>query len=105
MTYLAYIIAFGTISVFFLWFRDIHIFIRTSLVGYRKASYFGIVFSGISSLGFFFSIYGNEFIGLCIVCGSIYLQGQLKRERIWTNESLIARFLGVAAIKKDKGKK
>lgn len=105
MTFLAYISAFGAISVIFLWFRDVRIFIRTSYDGYRKASYLGVVLIGLSSLGVFFSMIGYEFIGLGIVYGALYLHGRIKRERIWTNEGTLARLFGSCSCKKDKGKK
>jgi len=103
MTYLTYIAGFGVICTYFLWFRDARLFLQTLLPGFRKAAYYGVMYAAVSLLGFLFSIYGNELLGLGLICGALYLQGRIVRERIWTNETALERFLGRCWCKKDKG--
>lgn len=103
MTYLTYIAGFGAICTYFLWFRDTRLFFRTSLPGFRAAAYYGVIYAAVSLLGLLFSLYGNEFLGLGLICGALYLQGRLVRERIWTNETTLERFFGSCRCKKDKG--
>jgi hypothetical protein len=103
MTYLVFIAVFGLITAFFLWLRDIRIFLRTALPGYLRAAYRGVVYTALATLGFFFAYFGQELIGLGVILGALYLQGKVEREKIWTQESTMRRFLGSCRCKKDKG--
>ena len=105
MTYLSYVAIFGAGVVVFLWLRDAHIFARTALPGYRKAAYYGVLYTALALFGVAFAVFGNEFIGLGIILLSLYLQGRTERERVFTGESTIDRLLGNARRRKDKGPK
>jgi hypothetical protein len=109
MSYLLYIAGLGLLAVFFLWFRDVRIFISTRLPGYRKGAYQGVLFTALASLGFFIALYGEdgEIIGLGLILAGLYLQGRIRREKIFTIESAWERLLGTRRGHKDKdsGKK
>ncbi|MDD1679058.1 MAG: ABC transporter permease [Methanomicrobiales archaeon] len=109
MSYLIYIAEFGLIAIFFLWFRDIRLFLTTRLPGYRKAAYQGVLFTALASLGFSIALYGAdaEIIGLGLILAGLYLQGRIQKEKIFTDESTMERFFGSCRCNKDKdsGKK
>ncbi len=105
MSYLVYVAGFGVAAVFFLWLRDLRIYSRTGLAGYRTAAYQGVAFSALGLLGFFVTLYGTEILGLGLVLAALFLQGRVSRERVWRNESTIQRFLGETERRKDKGSK
>ncbi|MCX6694071.1 MAG: ABC transporter permease [Methanomicrobiales archaeon] len=96
MTYLLYIAIFGAAAVFFLWIRDARIFARTRLPGYRRAAYYGTIYAAATLFGVFFCSSGLELLGLGIILGAVYLQGAVKKERVWKNESTTDRLLGKA---------
>jgi hypothetical protein len=104
MTYLIYIADLGLLALFFLWFRDIRIFLFTRLPGYRKAAYQGVLFSTLGTLGYLIALLGadGEIIGLGVILAGLYLQGRVKREKIFTNESTWERFFGTCRCNKDK---
>ncbi|MDD1673273.1 MAG: ABC transporter permease [Methanomicrobiales archaeon] len=105
MTYLIGVAVLGVIAIFFLWFRDIRLFLATIRPGYRRAAYRGVLYSALALVGFFFTIYGDELIGLGLILAALYLQGRITREQVWTGESTIERFFGSCGCKKDKGTK
>jgi hypothetical protein len=109
MSYLIYIAGFGLAAILFLWFRDIRIFASTRFPGYRKAAYQGVLFTALATLGFFIALYGadGEIIGLGLILAGLYLQGRVKREKIFTDETTMERLLGNCRCNKDKdsGKK
>jgi hypothetical protein len=94
MSYLVYIALFGAAVVFFLWLRDARIFYRTGLSGYRKAAYRGVLFGALAILGVAVTIFSLELLGLGLILAALYLQGREEREKIWTNEGTLDRFLG-----------
>jgi len=94
MSYLVYIALFGAAVVFFLWLRDARIFYRTGLSGYRKAAYRGVLFGALAILGVAVTIFSLELLGLGLILAALYLQGREEREKIWTTEGTIDRFLG-----------
>ncbi len=94
MSYLLYVGYFGAAVVFFLWLRDLRIFLRTGLPGFRKASYYGVVYGAIGILGIGFLTGELEILGLGIILAALYLQGRLKREEIWTHESVFDKMIG-----------
>lgn len=96
MSYLVYIALFGAAVVFFLWLRDARIFYRTGLSGYRKAAYKGVLFGALAILGVAVAIYSLELLGLGLILAALYLQGKEEREKIWSSEGTLDRFLGKA---------
>ncbi|KLK87752.1 ABC transporter permease [Methanoculleus sediminis] len=105
MSYLAYVAGFGVAVTAFLWLRDLRIFSRTGLSGYRKAAYLGVPFTALALLGFFVTAYAEawEYLGLGLVLLALYLQGRVERENVWHGEGARERFFGSAERTKDKG--
>jgi hypothetical protein len=106
MSYLIYVALFGTAVTLFLWLRDARIFFRTGLEGYRKAAYHGVAYSSLASLGTAFTLTmpSFELLGLGLILAALYLQGKITREKVWKNETTIARFLGSVPIKRPNKK-
>jgi hypothetical protein len=102
MSYLLYVALFGTIAVIFLWLRDIRIYYRTGLPGYRYAAYYGVLYGALATLGFLVALFGQkvEVIGIGIVMAALFLQGRGNREKIWKNESTWERFTG--SVRREK---
>jgi len=97
-----YIGVFGAAVIFYLWLRDARIFYRTGLPGYRKAAYYGVVFSALSLTGVIFLYRNYEFVGLGVVLLALYLQGRIEKEKdqIWSkNSSALDRALGKTSRK------
>lgn len=92
-----YIGVFGAAVIIYLWLRDARIFSRTGLPGYRKAAYYGILYSAVAMTGVIFIYRNYEFIGLGLVLLALFLQGRIEKERdqIWSKKSsAIDRALG-----------
>lgn len=102
MTYLLYVAFMGTAGVIFLYLRDLRIYGRTGLKGYRKAAWRGVLYSALALLGSFFAFYGSEIIGLGLILAALYLQGRVAREKTWTDEGPVDRFFGKCRCNKDK---
>ncbi len=105
MTYLIYIAGFGLAAIFFLWFRDVRIFLSMRLPGYRRAAYQGVIFSAIGTLGISIAYYGGndwEILGLGVILAGLYLQGRVPREKIFTDETTWERLVGSCRCNKDK---
>lgn len=104
MSYLAYVAGFGVAVTAFLWIRDLRIFSRTGLPGYRKAAYQGVLYTALALLGYFITSLTEDwvFLGLALVLAALYLQGRVERERVWHNEDAIQRFFGRVERTKDK---
>jgi hypothetical protein len=100
MSYLIYIALFGAVVTVFLWLRDARIFLRTGLSGYRKAAYWGVLYSAIATLGVFFTMYLLELLGLGLILGAIYLQGRIERQKVWGSEGTLQRFFGSAPVRR-----
>lgn len=95
MSYLVYVAIFGAAVVFFLWLRDARIFYRTGLPGYRRAAYRGVIYGAVAILGVAMTYLTSlEILGLGIILAALYLQGREQKEKIWTSESTMDRFLG-----------
>ncbi|WP_292410879.1 MULTISPECIES: ABC transporter permease [unclassified Methanoculleus] len=105
MSYLAYVAGFGVAVTVFLWLRDLRIFFRTGLPGYRKAAYVGVPCTALALFGFFVTAFAEawEFFGLGLVLLALYLQGRVDRENVWHGEGAAERFFGRAKRTKDKG--
>lgn len=103
MSYLAYVAGFGVAVAIFLWLRDLRIFYRTGLPGYRKAAYRGVLYTALALLGFLITSLAEawEFLGLGLVLAGLYLQGRVERERVWHDEGTIQRFFGRVERTKD----
>ena len=103
MTYLLWVAAFGTAVIYFLWFRDVRIFRRTGLPGYRKAAYRGVLYAALALLGLGIALSPAwEALGIGVVLLALILQGREGKERIWTSETTAQRFFGSARRMKDK---
>lgn len=92
-----YIGVFGAAVIFYLWLRDARIFFRTGLPGYRKAAYYGTIYSALSLTGVLFLYRGYEFVGLGVVLLALYMQGRIEKEKdqVWSiNSSALDRVLG-----------
>ena len=44
---ITYVVAFGAVVVSVLWLRDTRIYARTGLEGYRKAAYWGVLYTAL----------------------------------------------------------
>jgi len=100
MTYLAYVAIFGIVAVLFLWFRDARIFFRTGLSGYRKVAYGGVVYGAIAIFGGACAMFSLELLGLGLILAALYLRGRIAREKIWSNEGAIERFIGNVPVQR-----
>jgi uncharacterized membrane protein YfcA len=102
MTYLVYVAAFGVASVVFLWLRDARIYYRTGLPGYRSAAYWGVLYTALALLGAQVTAFvpGFELLGLGLILLALYLQVNRKKEKVWTNEGTLERFLGSVPIQR-----
>ena len=101
MDYLVYVAVLGAGAVFFLWARDARIFYRTGLQGFRRASYQGVWFGAVAILGVAITAAGLDLLGLGLILLALYLQGRVKREKVFSgNEPVIERVLGRAVVKK-----
>lgn len=101
MSYLIIVGAFGCIAVFFLWFRDLRIAMRTGDPAYRISSKKGLYFGVLALIGFFITANGVlEILGLGIILLALYLQGRDKRSVRWGNAGVIDRALGKAPLQK-----
>ena len=90
--------------MFFLWFRDVRIFYRTALEGYRKAAYQGVLFGAIALLALCIALWWPDqaFLAYALVLLALYLQGRVAREKdIWgASSSSMDRLLGTAPARK-----
>lgn len=104
MSYLVYVAAFGLVAVIFLWLRDARIFYRTGFPGYRSAAYWGVLYGALALLGFEVTLYVPDFelLGLGLILLALYLQVNRQKERVWTNEGTVERFLGSVPVRQRK---
>lgn len=102
VTYFFYIALFGAAVCFFLWLRDIRIYTRTGLPGYRNAARMGIFHTALTTAGTgeVFLFPSADILGVGIVLLGLYLQGQKKREKIFTTEPVLERCLGKAPVRR-----
>jgi hypothetical protein len=105
MSYLVYVAGFGVAVVVFLWLRDLRIYYRTGLAGYRTAAYQGVLLTALSLVGLFVTWAGLDLLGLGLVLAALFLQGRISRERVWHSEGTLKRLLGEVERRKDKGSK
>lgn len=96
-TYLLYVAVFGALVIAYLWLRDARIFYRTGLPGYRRAAYLGVLYTALGLLGIYFAFAQAEFIGLGIILLALYIQGRVKREKVFGKDATTTdRLLGTA---------
>jgi len=96
MTILFPISLFGAAACIFLWLRDIRIWARSGLPGYRKAARKGVLHTALATAGAGIVWFWPEasILGTGIVMLALYFQGKEVKEKIWTNEPAITRFFG-----------
>lgn len=102
--YLFYIALFGAISCLFLWLRDIRVYLRTGLAGYRRAARMGVFHTALASAGAgeILVFPSADLLGIGIMLLGLYLQGQEKREKIFSpSQPVLERLLGKAPIKRN----
>jgi hypothetical protein len=102
VSYLFYIAFFGAAVCIFLWLRDIRIYSRTGFSGYRAAARAGVLHTAIAVAGageiwLFPSV---DILGIGITMLGLYLQGQMKREKVFGTEPVLERCMGKAPIKR-----
>jgi len=101
---LFWISLFGVAVCIYLWLRDIRIWVRSGLPGYRKAAIKGIFEAPLATLGAGIAYLWPEIsiLGTAIVLLALYLQGKETREKVWTTEPPVARFFGSAPVQRTK---
>jgi hypothetical protein len=102
LSYLFYIAIFGAAACLFLWLRDIRIFIRTGLAGYRRAAREGVLHTALTTVGAGEIILypSGDILGIGIVLLGLWLQGQEKREQVFSTEPVLERCLGKAPTRR-----
>jgi hypothetical protein len=100
MNILFYVTCFGAAVTIFLWLRDLRIYGRTGLPHYRRAALRGVIWTAVASAGIAAGWFGQPFIGIGLVLAALYMQGKDERERVWTGEKTLERFLGAVKTKK-----
>ena len=104
MTYLVFVAGFGTLAAYLLWFRDMRIFRRTGLPGYRAASLHGLAWVTLALVALDVALILNESLGIGLVLIALFLQGREKREKVFTpHDPALDRALGKAPRREDKG--
>jgi len=83
MSILFLISVFGVLVCIFLWLRDIRIWARSLLPGYRKASIHGVYQTALATTGAGIVYLWPEvsILGTGVVLLGLYLQGKEERER------------------------
>jgi len=99
MSYLILVAGFGALVTYLLWFRDVRIFFRTRLPGYRAAARHGVAYATLALIAVDVALILDEIIGLGLILLALYLQGRERREKVFSGESALARVLGEAPPK------
>ncbi|HMA04634.1 MAG TPA: ABC transporter permease [Methanomicrobiales archaeon] len=103
MSYLIFVAGFGALATYLLWFRDVRIFFRTGLPGYRAAARHGVAYATLALIGVDVGLIFDEVVGLGLILLALYLQGREKREKVFSGgEPALDRLLGKTAQRKDK---
>lgn len=102
LSYLFYIAIFGAATCLFLWLRDIRIYLRTGLSGYRRAARTGVLHAALTTAGAgeILLFPTADVLGVGIVLLGLLLQGQEKREQVFTTEPVLQRALGKAPYRR-----
>ncbi|MDD1661160.1 MAG: ABC transporter permease [Methanomicrobiales archaeon] len=104
MSYLLFVAGFGVAVTYLLWGRDVRIFLRTALPGYRTAAYHGVAYATLALVAFDVAVIWDEIVGLGLILLALYLQGRETREKVFTDEPPLDRLLGRTGRRKDKGR-
>ena len=105
MTYLVWVAGFGALVIYYFWFRDLRIFLRTRLPGYRKAVFHGLAWATLALIGLDLAIIFNESLGIGLILVALWLQGREPREKVFTPEDPAPdKILGKAPRREDKGR-
>ena len=100
MSYLLFVAGFGVAVTYLFWARDVRIFLRTGLAGYRAAAYHDVAYATLSLVAIDIAIIWNEVVGLGFILLALYLQGRETREKVFSRgDSTLARLLGKAPPK------
>jgi len=103
MDYLVFIAGFGAVVTYFLWFRDMRIFRRTGLTGYRVAALHGLAWVTLALVAVDVALIWDPIVGIGLVLLALYLQGREKREKVFDgSEPAFDRLLGKTGRRKDK---
>ena len=95
MTYLLYVAGFGALVTYLLWGRDVRIFLRTGLPGYRAAARHGVLYAALALVAVDVAVLFDEIVGLGLILLALYLQGRESRERVFSGgEPALNRLLG-----------
>lgn len=72
------------------------------MAGYRLAAYHGVLYTALALFGWMITtaFEATNLIGIALILLALYLQGKIKREKIWTDEKTLVRLLGAAPIPK-----
>lgn len=103
VSYLFYIALFGSAVCLFLWLRDIRIYSRTGIASYRRAARMGVLYTVLTTAGTgeILLFPWADILGIGIVMLGLWLQGQEKREKVFTKDDPLAdRCLGKASIRR-----
>jgi hypothetical protein len=94
----------GAAGTYLLWFRDMRIFRRTRLPGYRAAALHGLAYVTLALVALDVALAWDEIVGLGLILLALYLQGREMRERVFTGqEPALDRLFGKTPQRKDKG--
>jgi hypothetical protein len=103
MSYLVYVAGFGVAVTYLLWARDVRIFFRTGLPGYRAAARHGVAYATLALAALDVALVWDEIVGLGLLLLALYLQGREKREKVFSGgDPAFDRLLGKAPQRKDK---
>ncbi|MDD1669042.1 MAG: ABC transporter permease, partial [Methanomicrobiales archaeon] len=91
MSYLLFVAGFGVAVTYLLWGRDVRIFLRTALPGYRTAAYHGVAYATLALVAFDVAVIWDEIVGLGLILLALYLQGRETREKVFTDEPPLDR--------------
>lgn len=103
VSYLFYIALFGAAVCVFLWLRDMRIFYRTGLPGYRRAAQKGVLYTALATAGTgeILLFPSADILGIGIMLLGLWLQGQEKRERVFTkSHPVLERCFGKAPLRR-----
>ena len=103
MSYLLFVAGFGAAVTYLFWARDMRIFLRTSLPGYRAAAYHGVAYATLALVAVDVALLWDEVVGLGLILLALYLQGREKRERVFSpGQPALDRLLGKTGRRDDK---
>ena len=103
MDYLVFIAGFGAAVTYLFWFRDVRIFLRTALPGYRAAAFHDVAYATLALVAVDVAIIWDPVVGLGLILLALWLQGREKREKVFSaGDPALDRLLGRTGRRKDK---